>query len=423
MNTKNDSPRVAMESLGCKLNQAEIEHLALQLAGAGYTIVGPDGDADIYILNTCTVTHIADRKARQRLRLSHRRNPDARLVAIGCYAERDPGELAKIEGVELVVGNDRKWDLVELLKDINPVKRPGAPLARELYENSRRTRAFIRIQDGCRNYCAYCIVPMVRSRVESVPAEQVIGQVFERINEGYKEIVLTGTEIGTYFYDGINLADLIRRILADTSVVRLRLSSLQPPEISPELIKIWQDFRLCPHFHLSLQSGSDTILKRMKRRYATAEYRDTVALIRDSVPDVAVTTDVIVGFPGETELEFRETLDFCRQLKFARIHVFPFSPRPGTEAANMTDTVPYKVKKQRSRQMLELAEESAHDFHQQYLGETLEVLFEQKTGGIWSGLTGNYIKVYVKNTGDLTNQLIPVKLEKVYKDGVWGKFL
>jgi threonylcarbamoyladenosine tRNA methylthiotransferase MtaB len=420
MKTEKNAPRIALDSLGCKLNQAEIEQISRQLAKAGYTLVSPEETADIYILNTCTVTNTADRKSRQRLRLFHRRNPDARLVAIGCYAERAPGEIDRIEGVDLVLGNERKWNLVEILKDMKIRESPATPFTPYLYENARRTRAFIKIQDGCHNYCAYCIVPLVRSREECVPAAQVLEQVTGRVDEGYKEIVLTGTEIGTYNHDGITLTGLLRQILAGTAVTRLRLSSLQPPEITPDLVELWKDTRLCPHFHLSLQSGSDAVLNRMKRRYTTAVYRQIVSHIRQTVPDVAVTTDVIVGFPGETDAEFRETLDFCRQMKFARIHVFPYSPRPGTTAAIMSDAVPEKVKKARSRQMLGLAEASAHDFRQQYPGKTLEVLFEQKTGGVWSGLTGNYIKVYVKSAVDLTNKLLPVKLGKIYRDGVWG---
>jgi threonylcarbamoyladenosine tRNA methylthiotransferase MtaB len=418
-----EMPSVALESLGCKLNQAEIELISRQLAGAGYRVVAPTEKADIYILNTCTVTHIADRKSRHMLRMFRRRNPDARLVAIGCYAGRSAPELEQIDGVELVLGNDRKFELVHLLGNISGINRPDTADLMTLHGNSRRTRSFIKVQDGCHNFCAYCIVPLVRPREESVPAGQVVAQVRERVATGCQEVVLTGTEIGTYKCDGVNLEGLLERILAETGITRLRLSSLQPPEISPGLIGLWCNQRLCPHFHLSLQSGSDAVLGRMKRRYTAADYRRKVSLIRESVPDVAITTDVIVGFPGETEAEFQETLDFCRRLKFARIHVFPYSPRPGTEAATMPQAVPDKVKKQRTRQMLALAGDSAQDFHQKYLGRTLEVLWEQQRGGIWSGLTGNYIKVYAGSRDDLTNRLLPVKLVKLYKDGVWGEVL
>ncbi len=413
---------MALDSLGCKLNQAEIQSLSRQLAEAGYRLVAPTDKADIYILNTCTVTHVADRKSRHMLRLARRRNPAARLVAIGCYAERSPQELARIEGVDLVLGNDQKWHLLKLLEDADNLSRLSAGTSLALLEKNRRTRAFLKVQDGCRNFCAYCIVPLVRSREEIVPVKKVVALVGGLVANGYQEVVLTGTEIGTYNRDGVNLKGLLERVLSETAVARLRLSSLQPPEISSELIGLWRNPRLCPHFHLSLQSGSDAVLGRMKRRYTSADYKGVVALIRDSVPDVAITTDVIVGFPDETEAEFQETYDFCRQIQFARIHVFPYSPRPGTAAATMPQQVSEIVKKQRSQQMLALAKESAQSFQQGFLGKTTNVLWEQKAGGVWSGLTGNYIKVYTRSNKSLTNQLLPVRLVKLYRDGIWGEF-
>jgi threonylcarbamoyladenosine tRNA methylthiotransferase MtaB len=419
MKEKTPGPTVALDSLGCKLNQAEIQQLARQLEAAGYRLVDPDEKADIYILNTCSVTHIADRKSRHLLRLAKKRNPAARLVAIGCYAQRSPQELAQIEGVELVLGNDRKMNLLNLLGDsVTPPRTDGPAVS---WQQSSRTRAFLKVQNGCRNFCAYCIVPLVRSREENVPLEKVTALVRGLVAQGYREIVLTGTEIGAYNTGVVDLAGLIRRILADTPVPRLRLSSLQPHQISSSLVELWQDTRLCPHFHLSLQSGSDAVLQRMKRRYTAADFRKTVALIRANVPDVAITTDVIVGFPGETEDEFKETLDFCTRIKFARIHVFPFSPRPGTAAATMPEQVSAAIKKERTQQMLALAKESAHKFQEGFLGKTTEVLWEKESGGLWSGLTGNYIKVYIKSKENLTNRLLPVKLVKIYRDGVWGE--
>lgn len=409
-----------MDSLGCKLNQAEMQQLARQLTAAGYRLVAPTDKADIYILNTCTVTHIADRKSRHMLRMARRRNPGARLVAIGCYAQRSPRELAQIEGVELVIGNDRKMNLLKLLEDADNPVRPVTGDSMNKQQDGR-TRAFVKVQDGCRNFCAYCIVPLVRRREENVPVEKVTALVRGLVANGYQEVVLTGTEIGAYNGNGVNLEGLLKRILAETAVPRLRLSSLQPHQISPGLIGLWRDSRLCPHFHLSLQSGSDTVLKRMKRRYDIDDYRRVVSLIRNSVPDVAVTTDVIVGFPGETDTEFRETLEFCRQMQFARIHVFPYSPRPGTEAADMPQQVPADVKKQRGQQMLALAKESALSFRKRFLFRTMNVLWEQQSGGVWSGLTGNYIKVYARSDMDLTNRVLPVKLVKLYRDGVWGE--
>jgi threonylcarbamoyladenosine tRNA methylthiotransferase MtaB len=416
-----NAPTVALDSLGCKLNQAEMQQLAAQFAGAGYRLVDSPEKADIYILNTCTVTHVADRKSRHLLRLARRLNPSARLIAVGCYAHRAPLELAAIDGVDLVLGNDRKMNLLKLLEDIGGLKNTSPAALTERREFGHRARAFLRVQDGCRNFCAYCVVPYVRTREESLPVLDIISQVKEKVAAGFQEVVLTGTEIGEYSRDGTDLAGLIEYILAETSVPRLRLSSIQPHHISSRLIRLWRDPRLCPHFHLSLQSGSDAVLKRMKRRYNTVKYRRAVSLIRATVPDVAITTDVIVGFPGETDAEFQETLEFCREIQFARVHVFPFSPRPGTAAATMTGQIPESVKKERGKQMLSLSRDSLKSYQTQFLGRTLEVLWEQTSGGVWSGLTGNYIRVYTRSRDDLTNRLLPVKLVKLYRDGVWGK--
>jgi len=413
--------KVALDSLGCKLNQAETELLAKQLAEAGYRLVSAADKADVYILNTCTVTHIADRKSRHRLRLAHRQNPGARLVAIGCYAEWAPQELAQIDRVALVLGNEQKPHLLRRLEESGCLSRPLSIQTSHHY-NGCRTRAFIKVQDGCHNFCAYCIVPLVRGREKSVPVDQVVAEVRQRLAGGGKEVVLTGTKIGSYSYDGVNLKGLLKQSLAETDVTRLRLSSLQPQEISPELIGLWHDRRLCRHFHLSLQSGSDGVLGRMKRRYATTDYQRAVSLIREVVPEAAITTDVIAGFPGETEAEFQESYNFCQQMEFARIHVFPYSPRRGTEAAQMPRQVEAKVKKQRSQRMLALARKSAQNFNRKFLSKTMPVLWEKQTGGIWSGLTDNYIKVYTKSSKDLTNQLLPVKLVKIRGDRVWGEY-
>ncbi len=264
-------------------------------------------------------------------------------------------------------------------------------------------------------------MPLVRGREKSLPVEQVVTEVRHRVTSGYKEVVLTGTEIGSYNYDGISLKGLLESILAETGVARLRLSSLQPQEISPELIGLWRDSRLCPHFHLSLQSGSDGVLNRMKRRYRVSDYQGAVSLIRALLPRAAITTDIIVGFPGETTAEFEESYNFCRQIGFSRIHVFSYSPRSGTLAAKFPDQISAQVKKQRSQQMLALARESAQNFRQQFLGETMPVLWEKQSDGLWSGLTDNYIKVYTRSDKDLTNKLLSVKLIKAWKDGVWGE--
>ncbi len=424
MSRDSDCTKVALDTVGCKLNQAETELLAKQFAEAGYRLVSTADEADIYILNTCTVTHVADSKSRHLLRVAHGRNPRARLVATGCYAERAPQELAQIEGIDLVLSNDEKPHLLRRLEESGYLSNAcvQGDLVGRRYTGFR-TRAFIKVQDGCHSFCAYCIVPLVRGREKSVPVDRVVAEVRHRIADGYKEVVLTGTKIGSYNYGGVNLRGLIEHILAEAGVTRLRLSSLQPQEISPELIGLWQDTRLCHHFHLSLQSGSDGVLSRMRRRYSVSAYQGAVSLIRALVPESAITTDVMVGFPGETETEFQESYDFCRQMEFARLHVFTYSLRRGTEAARMPHKVSDKAKKERSQKMLALAKESTQNFNQKFLGKAMTVLWEKQSDGIWSGHTDNYIKVYAKSGKDLTNKLLPVKLVKVSGDGVWGEMV
>lgn len=400
-------PSIALDTVGCKLNQAESQLLARQFAERGYQLVSADNGADVYILNTCTVTHIADSKCRKLLKQARRRNPDALVVAVGCYVEHARQDLAQLAGVDLLLDNCQKMNLVSLLEESGYLSRPSASAPTKA---GFRTRAFVKIQDGCNNFCAYCIVPLVRGGERSIPADEVVAEVKYRVADGDKEVVLTGTEIGAYNHQGVSPVGLLKRILAETDVARLRLSSLQPQEISPELIGLWHDGRLCRHFHLSLQSGSDSVLGRMGRRYTTTDYRRAVDLIREAVPGVAITTDIIVGFPGESDAEFQESYDFARQTQFARIHVFPYSPRPGTQAALMPRQVGDKVKQERSRRMLALGRASVRNFRRKFVGQTVMVLWEQQTCGVWSGLTDNYIRVFTQSDRDLTNKLVPVKL-------------
>ncbi|MFH1169310.1 MAG: MiaB/RimO family radical SAM methylthiotransferase [Chloroflexota bacterium] len=308
-----------------------------------------------------------------------------------------------------------------MLEAAGLLQRPGAAEAFSSYGG--RTRSFIKVQEGCRNGCAYCIVPLVRGDEKSVPVEQVIDEVRRQVDGGTKEVVLTGTRVGAYDGGGVDLVGLLGCILAETGIARLRLSSLQPYEVSSGLLRLWSDGRLCPHFHLSLQSGSGSVLRRMKRRYSASDYREAVALIREAVPDAAITTDVITGFPGETEAEFQASYDFCRELEFARIHVFPYSLRQGTEAAALAEQVVDEAKRQRAQRMLALSRESARSFRSRFLGRTLPVLWEQSSGGTWSGLTSNYIRVYAAGDEDLTNELLPVRLVRATEDGVWGEVL
>jgi threonylcarbamoyladenosine tRNA methylthiotransferase MtaB len=398
--------KVVLNTLGCKLNQAETESLTWQLIGAGHLIVNNVKEADVFILNTCTVTAIADAKSRQLIRQALSHNPQASIIVCGCYAEREKERLEKIPGVSLVIDNASKSRLPSLLED-NILQKDKAFFSHGLEQrNHTRTRSFIKIQEGCNKHCSYCIVPMVRGREKSVPLPQVLQTVRERLSEGYRETVLTGTNVGAYNDDGNNLRDLIRLILEETPVSRIRLSSLQPQEITPELISLWRNERLCPHFHLSLQSGSDNILHRMQRQYSLRQYKDSVSLIRSIIPEASITTDIIVGFPGETEDDFERSYLTCKDLQFARIHVFPFSPRPGTEAAQMRGKVQDNVKKERCLKMLALAEDSSRNYRALFLGKTRPVLWEsRRRDGAWHGLTDNYLPVKAYSDENLSNQI------------------
>ena len=412
--------KVAIHTLGCKLNQAESELLARQFAEAGYTIVNGDG-ADIHVLNTCTITHIADRKSRHVVRLWRKRNPQALIVATGCYAERAPQELAQV-GAGLVIGNEEKMHLMDFLK-VDPATAARCSAGQLVKDGVSRVRSFIKIQDGCNDSCAYCIVPQVRGSEHCLTVADVVNQVKARVSAGYKEVVLTGTKIGSYKYNGADLKHLIEQILANTNVERLHPSSVQPKEISPELLSLWQDPRLCRHFHLALQSGSDSVLRRMRRHYSVDDYRQAVSLIRKTVPDVAITTDIMVGFPGESIEEFEESHRFCKEIDFANIHVFSYSSRPGTLAARMPERVSDKLKNERSQRMLQLGQESARRFDKRFLGQDMSVLWENEvaTGSeIYSGFSNNYIRVFTESSETLANQFRSVYLVRLHNHGIWG---
>src|SRR4030042_358477 len=352
--------RVAFYTLGCKLNQAETESLAGQFSQSGFELGSPDDVADIYVSNTCTVTHVADRKSRHWLRLARRRNPQALIVATGCYAQRSRQELTQL--ADLVVDNTETGRPGEVVQG---PRLEGRGLGEGGTKQSQisataRTRALTKIQDGCHGLCTYCIVPKVRPHEYSLPVSRIIDEVKQKAALGYKEVVLTGTKVGSY-KDAVlsasegfsaNLTDLLRRILNDTDIERLRLSSLQPSEISSELLALWQGERLCRHFHLALQSGSEAVLQRMKRSYSLDEYQRALNSIKEAIPEVAITTDIMVGFPGESDEEFEQSHSFYQQAGFANIHVFPFSPRPETAAARMPKQIKSEVKEKRKQRML-----------------------------------------------------------------------
>ena len=411
--------QVAIETHGCKLNQADSMELAAQFTAAGFEVVDASNSIDVYVLNTCTVTHVADRKARQALRSARRRNPDATIVVTGCYAERSPEELRGLDDVDVVAGNGAKATLVKQLAeslDTAPVPCATGSDGPLTILKLGRNRAMVKIQEGCDQVCAYCIVPKVRGRERSLPLDSIVSRVAEFEAQGFKEIVLTGTQLGSYGFDlgEHNLAALIRGILQRTGVPRLRVSSLQPQDIDDELLELWSEPRLCPHIHMPLQSGSDRVLTRMRRRYSSSMYEATVERIRRRIGDVAVTADAIVGFPGETAMDFEHTLRLCQRVRFADLHVFPYSSRPGTSAAHFAEAVAAGEKAIRSRELIDLGASHAEAFRKALVGTTRNVLWETRRtsadGPEWSGLTDNYVRVLTPSQDELRNIVTPAHL-------------
>jgi len=420
------SPKVAIHTHGCKLNQADSQVLARQFQQAGFTVVRSAAQADVVVLNSCTVTANSDSKARQYLRRARRNNPNALVVATGCYAQRAKDDLSAMESINLVLDNRDKPTLVStvatklnVVADSSVENRPVAVQG--------RSRAMVKIQEGCDQVCAYCIVPKVRGRERSISPEEIIAEINGRADLGCREAVLTGTQLGTYGFDlpRIDLPELLRRILAETSIDRMRVSSLQAQEITPELLDLWDDPRLCRHFHIPLQSGSDTILRSMCRRYDTAQFAETVKLVRARFADASITTDVIVGFPGEGVREFAESYSFALSMGFSDMHVFPYSIRPGTSAAYLDGQVAVDHKKERTGEMLELAATAVREFRSGALGQTRSVLWEpaagKDSGGVWSGLTDNYLRVRAQDSRDLGNVITDARLTGLNEDWVTGE--
>ena len=416
-------PTASLETHGCKLNQADTQNLARELAKAGYEIVEDARDVDLYVLNTCTVTHVSDRKARQAIRAARRRSPEGVIVVTGCYAQRSPDDLRSMPEIDLVAGNVRKPALVGMIEGL--VSAPDTACAvgddEALAPVLRlRSRAMIKIQEGCDQVCAYCIVPKVRGRERSVPPSEIIASANAYAFMGCREITLTGTQLGSYGFDldGMDIVELARRLLDETDVPRIRISSLQPQDFlshADALLDLWSNPRLCPHFHVPLQSGSDLILKKMRRRYTSAEFLQSVRLIQSAVPDVAVTADAIVGFPGETERDFRETERACVEAGLASVHVFPYSIRPGTSAAHYEEQVSSPEKSERVKALRATADTLSRQFRERFIGKTKPVLWETSKpsadGRAWSGLTDNYLRVRAVSDSDLANSITPARLE------------
>ena len=415
--------RVYFSNLGCKLNQAELEHLARQFRAAGFSIATELADAHLHVVNSCTVTHLAARDSRKTARRGHRLNPELRTVLTGCYVDGDPQESAHLAGVDLVVANQDKEALLDRVREAfpdlvpDPRQAPRVPVPYVPIEFGN-SRALVKVEDGCNMRCAFCILPKTRGRQRSRPFEAVVQEVAELSTGGFGEVVITGVQISSYRWGSKRLFDLVEQLLARPDQSRIRLTSIAPWQFDRRLLDLFRDSRLCRHLHFSLQSGCTETLKRMRRPYDAPEFEALVDEVKRGIPGVAITTDVIVGFPGETDEQFEQGLRFVENLELARVHAFPFSPRPGTEAASLPDPIPHAVKRQRMGQMLEVAQRASGNFAHRHLGSELEVLWERSRDGIWHGTTDNYIRVFKESTEPLANQLRRERLLEASEQGV-----
>ena len=423
--------KIAIFTLGCKVNQYETQAMERELLRRGHTLTGFDGPADAYIVNTCTVTAVSDKKCRNIIRRTRKNAPEAVVAVCGCYAQTEPGAVAAL-GVDLVSGSAGRMDFLDRLEGLlqsrgRPVVEVDRALSRRDFERLPaggavgRTRAMLKVEDGCVNFCAYCIIPYARGPVRSLPLDEAVEQVRRLAGEGYREVVLTGIEISSWGQDlktGRTLTDLIEAVCAAVPELRVRLGSLEPRTVTEDFcLRCAALPNLCPHFHLSLQSGCDATLERMNRKYDTARYYESVELLRAYFPDPGITTDLIAGFPGETEEEFAQTLAFLEKCSFTAMHVFPYSRRPGTPAAAMPDQVPKGEKEERARRAIALAARMERRWLEGQIGRTLPVLFEEEKDGWWQGHTPGYALVRVKGEG-LHNRLLDVAIT-----GVEGKTL
>ena len=422
-------------TLGCKVNQYETQAMEQFLLDRGHTIGNFNEPCDGYIINTCSVTAVADRKNRTVIRRCRRENPEAILGICGCYSQHAPDALWEL-GADVIGGSGGREafiaDMLEAMETRQKHQRVDKALSRREFEVlpagglEERTRAMLKVQDGCCNFCTYCIIPYTRGPVRSAPAELAVEQAKQLQCKGYREIVITGIEIASWGVDlpgKPQLSDLLEAVCEAVPQLRVRLGSLEPRIITAEFCKKLKKYKnLCPQFHLSMQSGCDSVLSRMKRKYTTARYLQSVELLKEHFPGCAVTTDMIVAFPGETEEEFQESLRFIRKCGFADMHIFPYSRRPGTPADKMPGQLGNAVKETRSREAIAVAEEMKNAFCQSLLGSRQEVLFEEMSGGYYAGHTPNYIKVYATGQ-DLHNQVREVELLAPFRDGMLGRIL
>ena len=424
--------KYAFYTLGCKVNQYETQAMQQLLLARGDTLGEFDGVCDCYIVNTCTVTAVSDKKSRNAIRRARKLNPNAVIGVCGCYAQTAPEEIRKLD-VDVLIGTDGRAAFLDKLAAAaaeklrwEHVEDAGLPRAFEQLPSgglAERTRALLKVEDGCNNFCTYCIIPYARGRVRSLPLENAVAEARKLAAEGYREIVVNGIEISSWgweWHDGSCLRQLLAALCAAVPSVRIRLGSLEPRTIDEEFCKTLSGFEnLCPQFHLSLQSGSDSVLRRMHRKYDSARYLQSVELLHRYFPGCAVTTDLIVGFPGETEEEFEASLALIRRCALSKVHIFPYSRREGTPAAKMPDQVPKAVKEARASRAAAVAAELEDAFHTSLIGTEQPVLFEQPENGFYAGHAPNYAKVYAA-PGELHNAVRRVRITELCRDGVFG---
>ena len=420
--------KAASFALGCKVNQYESEAIAELFAEKGYEIVGIDEEADVYVINTCTVTNFGDKKSRQLIRKVKRQNENAIVAVVGCYAQTAPKELNLVIGtkdraqiVEMVEQYDRANGVENHVSDIMK-ERVFEPLSIQKLAN--RTRAYLKIQDGCSQYCSYCIIPYARGPIRSREPQEVVAEVKRLAENGFKEVVLTGIHVASYGKDrrDTSLLDILKQVHEVEGIERIRFSSIEPNVVTEEFAQTMAALpKVCDHFHLSLQSGCDKTLKEMNRKYDTEKYRQAAATLRKYLPKVALTTDIIVGFPGETEEDFRESYAFAEEIGFAKIHVFPYSPKRGTPAAARKDQLLNAVKSERSHTLIQLSDRMAADFLADAVGTDAEVLYERAVGdGIYEGHTTNYMKVHGRSEVDLTNRIAKTHITRAEGEMLFG---
>ena len=427
--------RIAIYTLGCKVNQYETQAMETELTRRGHTLVPFDGEADAYVINTCTVTAVSDKKSRQMIRQARKRSPHAIVAVCGCYAQTDPQAVEALE-VDLVMGTNDRMGFVNRLEALSPdggqVVDVDDALRRRTFEAlpagglEGRTRAMLKVEDGCVNFCTYCIIPYARGPIRSLPVEQAAAQAARLAAEGYRELVLTGIEISSWGRDlegKPTLMDLVEGVCAAAPDCRVRLGSLEPRTITEEFCRRGAALpNLCPHFHLSMQSGCDATLKRMNRKYDTARYAESVRLLRAYFDRPGITTDLIVGFPGETEEEFAQTLDFIQACAFSAMHIFPYSRRTGTPAAAMEGQIPNAVKEERAHRAGAAARAMHTAWLESWVGQTLPVLFEEEKDGLWRGHAPNYTEVFVPGRG-LHNVIAQTRITGLHGEGLLGEII